>query len=170
MNDSGPVLRDIHLPPAGWWPPAPGWWLLALVVIALAVGVAWWWRRHARQRPLRSVLREIDAIEAAHADHRDDTRVAEDASRLLRRMARRIDPAVATQTGAAWRAFVHRYARDAATRHALESLMDVRFRARPALDVPAVATALRAWCRVALRAPRARRFQKPAAGRGAATP
>lgn len=170
MNDSGPVLRDIHLPPAGWWPLAPGWWLLALVVIVLAIGVAWWWRRHARQRPLRSVLREIDAIEAAHADHRDDTRAAEQASRLLRRMARRIDPAVASQTGAAWRAFVRRYARDAATRQALESLMDVRFRARPALDVPAVATALRAWCCIALRAPRARRFQKPAAARGAATP
>lgn len=161
MNDSGPVLRDIHLPPAGWWPPAPGWWLLLLAVIAFAVGVAWWWRRRARRRPLQSILREIDAIEAAHADRHDDACAAEDASRLLRRMARRIDPAAATQDGAAWRAFVHRYARDAATRQALDALMDVRFRALPVLDVPAVAAALRVWCRTAWRAPRGRRFQEP---------
>lgn len=170
MNDGGPVLRDIHLPPAGWWPPAPGWWLAGLVVLVMAAGVAWWWRRRARWRPLPSILREIDAIEAAYARHRDDTRVTEEASRLLRRMAHRIDPAMATQTGAAWRAFVHRHARDAATRHALDGLMDVRFRAHPALDVPAVTTALRAWCRAALRTPRARRFEKPAAVRSAATP
>lgn len=170
MNDSGPALRDIHLPPARWWPPAPGWWLLLLVVIALGVGVAWWWRRRARRRPLRSILREIDAIEAAYASNGDDARVAEAASRLLRRLARRIDPASATQSGATWHEFVHRYARDAATRQALDSLMDVRFRAHPALDVPAVTAALRAWCRAALRTPRQRRFQKPAAVRSALTP
>jgi len=170
MSDSGPVLRDIHLPSAGWWPLAPGWWLLLLVVIALAVGVAWWWRQRARWRPLQSILREIDAIEAAHASDRDDARVAEEASRVLRRVARRIDPAAAAQSGAIWRAFVHRYAPDAATRQALDSLMDIRFRAFPTLEVPALTTALRAWCRTALRAARARRFQKPAVMRNAATP
>lgn len=170
MNDSGPVLRDIHLPSAGWWPPAPGWWLLALVVIVLALGAARWWRRRASRRPLRSILREIDAIEAAYAGHRDGARVAEEASRLLRRVARRLDPAVASQTGATWRVFVQRHAHDAATRHALDSLMDVRFRAHPALDIPAVASALRAWCRAALRAPHARRFRKPAVVRSAKTP
>jgi len=170
VDDGGPVLRDIHLPSAGWWPPAPGWWLLALVIIVLSVAVAWWWRHRARRRLLRSVLREIDAIQAAYADHRDDTRVVEDASRLLRRVARRIDPGVATQTGDRWCAFVHRHARDAAARQALDSLMDVRFRAHPALDVPAVTAALRAWCRAALCTPRARRFRKPAAVRSAATP
>jgi hypothetical protein len=170
MNDSGPVLRDIHLPPAGWWPPAPGWWLLLLVVIAFALGVAWWWRRRARLRPLQSILREIDAIEAAYADPRDDTRVVEEASHLLRRVARRIDPAVATQTGDRWCAFVHRHVRDATARQALDSLMDVRFRAHPALDVPAVTAALRAWCCAALCTPRARRFRQPAAARSAATP
>jgi hypothetical protein len=170
VNDSGPVLRDIHLPSAGWWPPAPGWWLLALVVIVLALGAARWWRRRASRRPLRSILREIDAIEAAYAGHRDGARVAEEAACLLRRVARRLDPAVASQTGATWRVFVQRHAHDAATRHALDSLMDVRFRAHPALDIPAVASALRAWCRAALRAPHARRFRKPAVVRSAATP
>jgi hypothetical protein len=170
MNDTGPVLRDIHLPPPAWWPPAPGWWLLALVAAVAAVGVAWWWRRRERRRPLRSVLREIHAIEAAHADHRDDARVAEQASRLLRRVARRIDPVAATRNGDAWRAFVHRHAPEAKTREALDSLMDVRFHAHPVLDMPAVTAALRAWCRTALCTPRTRRLKKPAILRRTATP
>ena len=167
---AGPDLRDIHLPPAGWWPPAPGWWLLLLVVIALAAVGAGWWRQRARRRPLRSILREIGVIEAAYARDHDDGRVAEEASRLLRRIARCIDPAVVTQSGATWRAFVHRYARDDATRQALDSLMDVRFRAAPALDVPAVTAALRVWCRTAWRSPRVRRFQKAALMRNAVVP
>lgn len=170
MNDGGPVLRDIHLPSAGWWPPAPGWWLLGLAAIGAAVGVAWWWRRRERRHLLQSVLREIDAMEAGYFDHRDGARVAEQASRLLRRMARRIDPAVASRTGAAWRTFVHRHAPDVAARRALDSLMDVRFRAFPALDVPAVAQALRGWCRRAWRAPGAGGIRKPATRRGAASP
>jgi hypothetical protein len=170
MSDSGPVLRDIHLPSAGWWPLAPGWWLLLLAVVALAVGVAWWWRQRTRWRPLQSILREIDAIEAAHAIDRDDARAAEEASRVLRRVARRIDPTVAAQSGATWRAFVHSCAPDAATRQALDTLMDIRFRAFPTLEVPALTKALRAWCRTALRTSRAHRFRKPAAVRSAATP
>lgn len=170
VNDNGPMLRDIHLPSAAWWPPASGWWLLLLVVIALAVGVALWWRRRARRRPLQSILREIAAIEVAHASDRDDARAAEEASRVLRRVARCIDPGVAAQSGATWQAFVHRYARDIATRQALDSLMDVRFRAFPALEVPALTTALRAWCRTALGASRTHRVQKPVVIRNVATP
>lgn len=179
MNAEGPVLRDIHVPPATWWPPAPGWWLLAALLLLVVAGVAWWVWRHALRRPLRAALREIDALEAAHVGDRDDARLADGASRLLRRVARRIDPIAASRTGAAWRAFVHGYAHDDATRQALDALTEARFRARPALDPPALLTALRGWCHAALRqrvtsprryasrAARALAFAPPFASKGA---
>lgn len=150
MNAEGPVLRDIHLPPAAWWPPAPGWWLLALFVVALAACVAWWLWQRARKGPLRAALREMDAIESAYAVNHDAMRLADACSRLLRRVARRVDPAAASRAGATWREFLHRHARDTATRRALDDLDDARFRADPSLDAPALFAALRTWCRAAL--------------------
>lgn len=152
MNPQGPVLRDIHLPPAAWWPPGPGWWLLAAAVVLIATGIAWWLRRRARLRPLRAALREVDAIQSAFERSNDVVRLAEDASCLLRRVACRIDRAAASRSGMAWRTFLHRYARDAATLHALDALAEARFRATPSLDAPALLAALRTWCRDALRA------------------
>lgn len=150
MNTAGPVLRDIHLPPAGWWPPAPGWWLVGLFVLTVAACVVWWLRRRTRSGVLRSALREVDAIESAHAADRDGARLADACSRLLRRVARRVDPPAASAAGAAWRAFLHRYARDDATRRALDDLDRARFRAHPDLDTAALLAAMRAWCRRAL--------------------
>ena len=150
---NGPVLRDIHLPPAHWWPPAPGWWMLAALLLLIAMGAAWGWRRRARGHLLRMAMREIDALEATHARDGDVTRMVEGASRLMRRIALRIEPGVASQTGEAWRAFVHRHARDAVTREALDGLIDVRFRANPVLNADASLCALRRWCRDALRRP-----------------
>lgn len=147
---NGPVLRDIHLPSAPWWPLAPGWWALAAVVALLAVGVAWWLRRQASRRPLRAALREVDALAASHAADGDDAGLADGASRLLRRIALRIDPGAAAQTGAAWSAFVAAHARDASTRRALAALAAQRFRAQPAVDAPLLLVALRTWCRDAL--------------------
>lgn len=153
MNAQGPVLRDIHLPPAAWWPPAPGWWLLAGALVVIAAGIAWWLWRHARRRPLRAALREIDVIESAFAHDGDVERLVEDASRLLRRVACRIDRTAASRSGVAWQTFLRRHARDAATRQALEQLSDMRFRANPTLPAPApvLLPALRVWCRDALR-------------------
>lgn len=148
---NGPVLRDIHLPPAHWWPPAPGWWLLAALLLFATIGVAWWLRRTARGKPLRAALRAIDALEAAHARNGDTMQLIDGVSRLMRRVALRVAPDVAAQTGAAWRAFVHRHASDAAIRQALDELASERFRAQPVLDASALLTALRAWCRNALR-------------------
>ncbi len=152
---NGPQLRDIHLPAAPWWPPAPGWWVLAAAVLLVALGVAWWWRRAARARLPRAVLREIDALEAGYARDGDAARVVDGASRLLRRVARRVEPEVASRTGEAWRAFVHRYARAAVTRAALDQLADARFRAQPTVEIQALLVALRQWCRDALRASQA---------------
>lgn len=151
MNGAGPVLRDIHLPPAAWWPPAPGWWLLTGLLLLVAAGCTWWLWRRARRRPLRAALQEIDMLESAHARDGEIAQLVETASRLLRRVARHIDPAAASWTGDAWRAFLHRHAKAASTRQALDELLDTRFRARPDLDVPVLMTALRAWCRDALR-------------------
>lgn len=151
MNTEAPVLRDIHLPPAGWWPPAPGWWLLAGSLLLVAAGITWLLWRRARRRPLRAALREIEILESTFARDRDVAWLADAASRLLRRIARRIDPAAASRSGEAWRSFVHRHANDAGTREILDELVDARFRAQPALDVPALMAALRAWCRGALR-------------------
>jgi hypothetical protein len=149
---NGPVLRDIHLPPPPWWPPAPGWWLLAALLPVAAIGVAWWLRRTARGRPVHAVLREIDALEAAHARDGNTVHLAEGASRLMRRVALRIAPGAAAQTGAAWDAFVRSHTPDETTTHALDALAGERFRAQPELDAPALLAALRAWCRSALRA------------------
>ncbi|MDE2053419.1 MAG: DUF4381 domain-containing protein [Xanthomonadaceae bacterium] len=149
---SGPALRDIHLPPAHWWPPAPGWWLLAALLLIAAIGIAWWLRRMGRGNPVRVALREIDALAAAHARDGNTARLADGASRLMRRVALRAAPDVASRTGAGWRAFVQMHAPDATTRQALDELVGERFRAQPMLDAPALLAALRAWCRSALRA------------------
>lgn len=147
---NGPVLRDIHLPSAPWWPLAPGWWLLLGALVLLALGIAWWLRRQANHRPLRAALREVDALAASHAADGDDAGLADGASRLLRRIALRVDPSAAAQTGAAWSAFLAAHARDSNTRCALDALAVQRFRAQPSLDAPALLVALRTWCRDAL--------------------
>src|SRR6185437_16822055 len=128
---NGPVLRDIHLPPAHWWPLAPGWWLVAALLALAAFGVAWWLRRAARTLPLRAAMREIDALEAAYARDGDAGQLVDGASRLMRRVALRVAPGAAAQTGATWCAFVHTHAADAGTRQVLDQLASERFRAQP---------------------------------------
>lgn len=151
MNTTGPVLRDIHLPPASWWPLAPGWWLLGGAALLGLVALVWWRRR--RTPPLLAVaLREIDAMASACRTDADAGTLVDAASRLLRRIALRVQPAVASESGAAWRAFVHAHAGDAATRAALDALLDSRFRARPQVDAATLTPALRRWCGDALRA------------------
>lgn len=147
---TGPVLRDIHVPPAAWWPLATGWWLLLALLVLVAFAIAWWVRRRGRHGPLMAALHEIDAIEARYAEDGDPLRLADSASRLMRRIALRVEPNVASQTGAAWRAFVHRHARDASTQDALDVLIDARFRAHPDMNADDLLRALRQWSRDAL--------------------
>lgn len=157
MNGTGPTLRDIHLPAAPWWPWAPGWWvLLGLVILAVAAVVVIVLRRRSR-RTLRAALRELDRLEADCARDPAETQLADRASRLLRRIAVVVEPAAACATGEAWRTFVLRHARSAAVCDALDSLLEARFRAAPALDAAAILPALRAWCRAALHRGTARR-------------
>lgn len=91
-------LRPSHNPPPpSWWPPAPGWWLVAGGVLSvLAVGA--WWRWRKRQYRLRCeglfqarlALAKTPAAEVAAM------------SELLRRAARRREPAAVAYAGDDW--------------------------------------------------------------------
>lgn len=167
MNGDGPVLRDIHVPAAAWWPPAPGWWILAALVVLVCGTIAWLLWRRARLRARRAALGEIDALEAAFARDGDAARLADGASRLLRRVACLVEPAAASLAGEAWRDFLHRHARRDATRVALDRLSATRYVARPELDAAELAAALRAWCRDTLRGGGGRAAPPRAGGRPA---
>lgn len=95
-------LRDIHQPPPPpWWPPAPGWWWLVAVLLVLLAFAVWWWLRARRRRA--AIVRLFD--ERVRAAATPVERVAA-MSELLRRAARRSDPAADRLQGDAWLAFL----------------------------------------------------------------
>lgn len=98
------ALRDIHpMPPPSWWPPAPGWWLVAALVVAgLAV---WAWRVRRRQRHRAHVALLFDD---AVANAGSPAQAVAAMSELLRRAARRHDPAADRLQGDAWLALLDR--------------------------------------------------------------
>ena len=102
--DPSLALNPIHVPPApSWWPPAPGWWLLAAGVL-LALAFAGW--RLGRRRLHRHRAARLFDTTIAQAG----TPVAQLAaiSELLRRAARRIEPAADTLAGDDWLRFLDR--------------------------------------------------------------
>lgn len=97
MSPAELPLRDVHLPPPpGWWPPAAGWWWVAGALLLLVLAVFYFVRR--RRARLRRWERLFDTDSAA-VDNA--TRIAA-MSVLLRRAARRLDPAADTLQGDAW--------------------------------------------------------------------
>jgi len=96
------VLRDIHQPMApSLWPPAPGWWLVMAVIAFALAALAWIrWRRHAQRR---AYARLFDTM-VEHADAPSEKVAA--MSELLRRAARRIDPAADKLVGDDWLDFL----------------------------------------------------------------
>ena len=122
-------LRDIHEPAAPpWWPPAPGWWIVAGIVL---LAVAWLaWRHWRRVRARRLAERMFD--EAVAAASTPTARVAA-MSELLRRAARRRDPAADALDGDDWLRFLDAgLPRPAFTEGAGALLRDGAF--RPAAD------------------------------------
>src|SRR6185437_13859571 len=147
---TGPVLRDIHLPPAPpWWPPAPGWWLLAALGLLAGVVLAWLLRRRRRQW-----LDELDRHAQRHARDGDDAVLAASLQQLLRRVARIHDGAATQQRGEAWQATLARVPVRPATLARLATLESAMYRPRGALDAAAALTAARVWLHAATR-PRA---------------
>jgi hypothetical protein len=148
----GPVLRDIHLPPApSWWPPAPGWWLLAvLAMLLLAAGVLLWRRARRRRRYRARILAEVDALAMTH--RADAQALASGLHQLLRRVARLHEPAAARLRGAAWREALARAPVDADTLGLLLALEPAMYRRQP-YDSTAMLDAVRRWLRAALAMP-----------------
>lgn len=155
-TSTGPVLRDIHLPPAPmWWPPAPGWWLLAaLILLALFAG-QWAWRRRRRlQRQRRQLLDELERLAEQHVRDGDDAELAASLHQLLRRVARRHDAAAARQRGESWRQTLARVPVATSVLERLLALEQAIYRPQAAIDAPATLAAARTWLQAAAR-PRA---------------
>lgn len=109
MNKAtGPVLRDIHLPPEpSWWPPAPGWWLLAALSLLLLAWIAWRalrLRRLARAR--RLLQREFEAARTAHPSQSAAAEQVAALSLLLRRAAKQHSPHAVRLRDEDWLAFL----------------------------------------------------------------
>lgn len=95
-------LRDVHdgvAPP--WWPLAPGWWLVLALVVAIAILFAWWTARRHRRRA--ALLRLFDD---AVAQARTPSEQVAAMSEVLRRAARRKDPAADALDGDDWLHFL----------------------------------------------------------------
>lgn len=98
-------LKAMHpgIAPA-WWPPAPGWWWVLAGGLLLASGVAWWqWRRWRQKQRINALMRYFDDALAQAATPPEQVAVM---SALLRRAARRINPAADKLAGAEWLRFL----------------------------------------------------------------
>lgn len=96
------ALRDVHPGNApGWWPPAPGWWMVTVIlVIFIGVITFYWSRRRSRQAALLRLFGE--AVDRAETPSLQVAAM----SQLLRRAARRRDPAADRLEGDAWLQFL----------------------------------------------------------------
>jgi hypothetical protein len=147
-TDAGPVLRDIHLPPApGWWPPAPGWWLVAIVVLALLAWFAAYCQRSwRRRRQRRMILSELDRCIEATRD--DPAALATALSHFLRRLSKHVDSAKAALAGERWLEHLDRGAgSDEFTRGVGRVLIEAPFRPAMQYDTPALIALVRRWAR-----------------------
>ena len=149
--EAGPVLRDIHLPPApGWWPPAPGWWLLAIVVLALLAWLFSHLRRRLRvRRRRRAIMAELERC--IDATRHDPAALATVLSRFLRRLSKQADNANAALAGERWLEHLDQGAgSDEFTRGIGRVLIEAPFRPVMQYDAAALVALVRRWTRTAL--------------------
>ncbi|TNF91373.1 MAG: DUF4381 domain-containing protein [Gammaproteobacteria bacterium] len=103
-------LRDIHLPdPIDWWPPAPGWWIvLLLVLLTTTLLLRWYFRSRKQRRVYQSAFNELRQIEMEYRQHKDDLKLVQALSILLRRIAMTVTSRdqVASLTGDDWLRFL----------------------------------------------------------------
>ncbi|MEO5629512.1 MAG: DUF4381 domain-containing protein [Thermomonas sp.] len=96
------ALRDVHAGMApSLWPPAPGWWMLSAALLVVVSALAWWrWRKRRRHA---EILRMFDAaIDRAATPSQQIAAMSE----LLRRAARRQNPAADRMQGDVWLGFL----------------------------------------------------------------
>ncbi len=147
---SGPVLRDIHLPPPpGWWPPAPGWWILAAIAMCLAAAAAYKLHKmRACRRRDRAVLRELDIC--VDTNRHDAVALAAALSRFLRRLALR-DAHAAALAGERWLDYLDAHGGGEDFRRGVgRILIDAPFRSRADYDSVALIALVRRFTRNAL--------------------
>lgn len=95
-------LRDVHPGIApGWWPPAPGWWMLAVILMIVIGVIVFYGSRKRRHQAALSRLFD-EAVDRAEAPSLQVAAM----SQLLRRAARRRDPAADRLEGDAWLQFL----------------------------------------------------------------
>jgi hypothetical protein len=144
----GPVLRDIHLPPApGWWPPAPGWWLLAVLILVVVAIIAFRVLRIMRARRWRWRIRaEVERIAARHAAQPDAARLAAELSGVMRRASLLLDPCAAALRGEEWLSFLDaRAGGDTFRAGPGRALLDAPYRRVAEFDTGALVRAVRDW-------------------------
>jgi hypothetical protein len=150
---TGPVLRDIHLPPQpSWWPPAPGWWLLAALLLVAVFFVVRWVRSHQRERRWRRrIYAELERIAATHAAQPDPAHLAMQVSSLLRRATLMIQPDAVALSGERWLAFLdERIGGEEFSRGAGRALLDAPYRRVADFDASGLLASARRWLEQAL--------------------
>ena len=81
-------LRDIGPPPEpAWWLPAPGHIILTLIGLAFILALFYWRAQRRSGLPLAQARLELRRIESAHARDGDVTRLAQELSSWLKRVA-----------------------------------------------------------------------------------
>lgn len=147
---TGPVLRDIHVPQASWWPLAPGWWILLAVVLLLLGVVVWLLRKHIRRKHrLRSLDAELSIVEAQFEHDENKANLASGLSELIRRAAV-LRGGNAQLTGQAWLAELERLASGCLQEQDVTILESAPYQRQCEFDAQALTRNCRQWLRIAV--------------------